>query len=146
MFVFNNKNILDAQLLNQSLILWMCKYVCGMHYGGMCRYSLIMVCQTKIAIILGHSKSIFNFWSSAHTCFSWFNKWGLRNYLCEFPWRKWLLWSYRHSWTTQTPLSIFRGYYRDVIEQQVNFLVHYESKCGYKEIICTCNGGDVIKG
>ena len=37
-----------------------------------------------------------------------------------------------HSRTSQTPFITLRGYYRDVIEQQVKFLTHYESDYGYK--------------
>ena len=34
-----------------------------------------------------------------------------------------------HLRTFQTP---FISYYHDVIEQQMNFLIHYESNCSYK--------------
>ena len=36
-----------------------------------------------------------------------------------------------HLWTSQTPSITFCEYYRDVIEQQANFLIHYESDFGY---------------
>ena len=36
-----------------------------------------------------------------------------------------------HSRTSQTPFLTLRGYHHAVIEY-VNFLIHYESDCGYK--------------
>jgi len=37
-----------------------------------------------------------------------------------------------HSQSSETPFITLRGYFCDVIKQQVNFLIHYESDCGYK--------------
>ena len=37
-----------------------------------------------------------------------------------------------HSRTSLTSFITLPGYYRNVIEQQVNFLIHYETDCGYK--------------
>ena len=39
-----------------------------------------------------------------------------------------------HSWTSQTTFITLRGYYHDVIEQQV---IHHENDCGY-------NSGDFV--
>ena len=46
--------------------------------------------------------------------------------------------------TSQTPFITLRGYYHDVIEQQVNFLIYYESDCDYKGH--NMQWGDFIKG
>ena len=37
-----------------------------------------------------------------------------------------------HSLSSETPFITLRGYFCDVIKQQFNFLIHYESDCGYK--------------
>ena len=37
-----------------------------------------------------------------------------------------------HLRTSQTPFITLPSYYHDVVEQQANFLIHYESECGYK--------------
>ena len=49
-----------------------------------------------------------------------------------------------HLWTFQTPFITLRDYYRDVIEQQVNFLIHYESDCGYKGHNIAYASGDFV--
>ena len=36
-----------------------------------------------------------------------------------------------HFQTSQTPYITLHGYYHDVIEQKVNFLIHYESDSDY---------------
>ena len=36
------------------------------------------------------------------------------------------------SQTSQTPFITVCSYYHDAIEQQVKFLIHYKSDCGYK--------------
>ena len=37
-----------------------------------------------------------------------------------------------HLQTSQTPFITLGDYYCDVIEQQVNFPIQYETDCGYK--------------
>ena len=36
-----------------------------------------------------------------------------------------------HSQSSETPFITLHSYFCDVIEQQANFLIHYESDCGY---------------
>ena len=40
-----------------------------------------------------------------------------------------------HSRTTQTPFITLRGYYRDVIEKQANFLINAKATAATKVII-----------
>lgn len=89
--------------------------------------------------IQGHSRLIFSFWSSARVCLSWFHSWGLCSYLREISVEEMTAaWFWKaecssvHSRTSQTPFVTFRSYYRDVIEQQVKFLIQYERDYGYK--------------
>ena len=37
-----------------------------------------------------------------------------------------------HSQTFKTPFITPRSYHRNVVEQQANFLLHYENDCSYK--------------
>ena len=51
-----------------------------------------------------------------------------------------------HLQTSQTPFITLRGYYHNVIKQQVNFLIQYESDCGYTKgiILQTQYGRDFV--
>ena len=87
---------------------------------------------------LGHSKLIFSFCSPTHDCYrdSIYEDYMVisvnfpgRNYCCVVL--KGAEWSFLHSQAFHIPVITLYVYYCDVIKQQVNFVIHDASDCGY---------------